>query len=66
MMRDAKLGLFNTIIAKTQSRFSRNMEHVEKYMHHILPNLGIRFIGAVDGVDTFDSANKKQGRLTVR
>lgn len=63
MMRDAKLGLFDTIIAKTQSRFSRNMEHVEKYMHHILPNLGIRFIGAVDGVDTFDSANKKTRQI---
>lgn len=63
MMEDAKLGLFDVIIAKKQSRFSRNMEHIEKYLHHDLPNLGIRFIGVVDGVDTADSANKKSRQI---
>lgn len=59
MMFDAKLDAFDIIIAKTQSRFSRNMEHVERYLHHDLPNLGIRFIGVVDGVDTDNEDNKK-------
>ncbi len=63
MMIDAKLGEFDIIIAKTQSRFSRNMEHVEKYLHHDLPNLGIRFIGVVDGVDTDNEANKKSRQI---
>lgn len=63
MMEDAKLGLFDVIIAKKQSRFSRNMEHIEKYLHHDLPNLGIRFIGVVDGVDTADTANKKSRQI---
>lgn len=63
MMIDAKLGEFDIIIAKTQSRFSRNMEHIEKYLHHDLPNLGIRFIGVVDGVDTSDEENKKSRQI---
>ncbi|MFG6330363.1 MAG: recombinase family protein [Lachnospiraceae bacterium] len=63
MMMDAKLGEFDIIIAKTQSRFSRNMEHIEKYLHHDLPNLGIRFIGVVDGVDTDNEANKKSRQI---
>ncbi len=63
MMEDARLGKFDLIIAKTQSRFSRNMEHIEKYLHHDLPNLGIRFIGVVDGVDTKDDANKKSRQI---
>lgn len=63
MMTDAKLGNFDIIIAKSQSRFSRNMEHIEKYLHHDLPNLGIRFIGVVDGVDTDDEANKKSRQI---
>lgn len=63
MMVDAKLGEFDVIIAKTQSRFSRNMEHIEKYLHHDLPNLGIRFIGVVDGVDTDNEANKKSRQI---
>ncbi len=63
MMIDAKLDEFDIIIAKTQSRFSRNMEHIEKYLHHDLPNLGIRFIGVVDGVDTDNEANKKSRQI---
>ncbi len=63
MMSDAKLGEFDVIIAKAQSRFSRNMEHIEKYLHHDLPNLGIRFIGVVDGVDTDNEANKKSRQI---
>ncbi len=63
MMTDARLGEFDIIIAKTQSRFSRNMEHIEKYLHHDLPNLGIRFIGVVDGVDTDNDDNKKSRQI---
>ncbi len=63
MITDAKMGEFDIIIAKTQSRFSRNMEHIEKYLHHDLPNLGIRFIGVVDGVDTDNEANKKSRQI---
>lgn len=63
MMLDAKSGMFDIIIAKTQSRFSRNMEHIEKYLHHDLPNLGIRFIGVVDGVDTEKEDNKKSRQI---
>lgn len=63
LIRDAKLGKFNIVIAKTQSRFTRNMEHMEKYLHHDFPLLGIRFIGAVDGVDTQNAANKKSRQI---
>ena len=63
MMEDAKLGEFDIILAKTQARFSRNMQHIEKYLHHDLPILGIRFIGVSDGVDTFDDSNKKTRQI---
>lgn len=63
LIRDGKLGKFNTVIAKTQSRFTRNMEHMEKYLHHDFPLLGIRFIGVVDGVDTLNTANKKSRQI---
>ena len=63
MIEDAKLGLFDIVIAKIQSRFSRNMEHIEKYLHHDFLNLGIRFIGVVDGVDTAVASNKKSRQI---
>ncbi len=63
MIRDAKKGLFNTIICKTQSRFTRDMEVVEKYLHGLFPLLGIRFIGVVDHVDTNNRGNKKARQI---
>lgn len=63
MLTDAKLGKFDILIAKSQSRFSRNMEHVEKYLHRDFPNLGIRFIGVVDGADTYNAGNKKSRQI---
>ena len=58
MMEDARLGRFDLVIAKSQSRFSRNMEHIEKYLHHDFPLLGIRFIGVADNADTKNLGNK--------
>lgn len=63
MLRDAKLGKFDIVIAKSQARFSRNMEHVEKYLHHDFVNLGIRFIGVADGADTANIGNKKSRQI---
>ena len=33
MLSDAQQGCFEVILAKTQSRFTRDMELVEKYLH---------------------------------
>lgn len=63
MMRDARRGQFDVILAKSQSRFSRNMQHIERYLHRELPLLGIRFIGVVDGADTGSRANKKARQI---
>ena len=52
MMEDARKGHFDVILAKNQSRFSRNFLHIEQYLHRELPHLNIRFIGVTDGVDT--------------
>lgn len=63
MLLDARLGKMDIILAKSQSRFSRNMEHIEKYLHHDFMNLGIRFIGVVDGADTANEENKKSRQI---
>jgi DNA invertase Pin-like site-specific DNA recombinase len=63
MLVDAENGKFNTIICKTQSRFCREMEMVEKYIHGKFPEWGIRFIGTVDCVDTNVQGNKKARQI---
>ena len=52
MMEDARKGHFDVLLAKNQSRFSRNFLHIEQYLHRELPHLNIRFIGVTDGGDT--------------
>jgi len=51
------------ILAKTQSRFTRDMELVEKYLHGKFAEWGIRFIAVVDHVDTQDRAGKKARQI---
>lgn len=65
MIEDAKLKKFDVILCKTQSRFTRDMEVAEKYIHRVFPLLGIRFIGVVDHVDTDVKGNKKARQINA-
>lgn len=63
LIEDANLHRFTVVLAKTQARFTRNMEHVERYLHSYFPLLGIRFVGVVDGTDTSMKSNKKSRQI---
>lgn len=63
LIRDAKAGCFKVVICKTQARFTRDMELVEKYIHGLFPLIGIRFIGVVDNADTEVKGNKKARQI---
>ena len=63
MMKDAEDGKFDVVIAKSQSRLTRNMEHLERYLHHDFPLWGVRFIGMVDNADTEVKGNKKARQI---
>lgn len=63
MLKDAESRKFNIILCKSQSRFTRDMELVEKYLHHKFIDWDIRFIGLADHSDTSDKGNKKQRQI---
>ena len=63
MLQAASEQKFDVVLAKTQSRFTRDMELVEKYLHGKFVEWGIRFIAVVDHVDTNDTANKKSRQI---
>ena len=63
MIKDAKAGKFNIILCKTQSRFTRDMEFVEKYLHNKFIEWNIRFVTVVDGADTSEKHNKKSRQI---
>lgn len=65
LIADAEARQFDIVLVKTQSRFTRDMELVEKYIHGLFAEWGIRFVATVDNVDTDIKGNKKRGRSTA-
>lgn len=63
LLTDAENKKFDIIICKTQSRFTRELELVEKYINYLFPIWGIRFIGVVDNADTSIVGNKKTRQI---
>lgn len=63
MLAAARAGQIDVILAKSQSRFTRDMELVEKYLHGLFPLWGVRFLALVDHVDTGDAAGKKSRQI---
>ena len=63
MISHAKAGKFSIILCKTQSRFTRNMETAERYLHHYFLLWNIRFVTIVDHVDTSLKGNKKARQI---
>lgn len=63
LLADAEKHCFDIILCKTQSRFSRNMEHIERYLNGKLQEWGIRFVSVLDNADTDVRSNKKARQI---
>lgn len=63
LLEDAENRRFDIILCKTQSRFTRELELVEKYIHGLFPIWGIRFVSIVDNADTANKGNKKSRQI---
>lgn len=63
LLADAKARRFDIVLCKTQSRFTRELELVEKYIHGLFPAWGIRFVSIVDNADTANRGNKKSRQI---
>ena len=62
LFEDMEKGLFNAIIVKDLSRFSRNYIEAGTYLDEIFPNHNIRFISVLDN---YDSAISKEDESIV-
>lgn len=63
LLKDAEDKKFQIVLCKSQSRFTRELELVEKYLHGLFPLWGIRFVGVVDNADTENKGNKKARQI---
>lgn len=63
LISDAQAHKFDIVLCKTQSRFTRELELVEKYIHGLFPLWNIRFISIVDNADSANKGNKKSRQI---
>ena len=63
LIRDCEDRKIDVVLCKSQSRFSRDMEVVEKYINNKFKEWNIRFIGLSDNADTENNGNKKSRQI---
>ena len=63
LIKDCEDGKLDIVLCKSQSRFSRDMEIVEKYINNKFIEWNIRFIGIADNADTDIIGNKKARQI---
>lgn len=63
LIRDCEKGKIDVVLCKSQSRFSRDMEIIEKYLHNKFIEWGVRFISLADNADTANKGNKKSRQI---
>ena len=62
-LKFCECGNTEIVLCKSQSRFTRSLEMVEKYIHKEFVDWNIRFVGLVDSTDTSVKGNKKSRQI---
>lgn len=65
MIQDCEDAKIDIVLCKSQSRFSRDMEIVEEYIHNKFILWGVRFVSLVDNADTNIKGNKKSRQINA-
>lgn len=65
MLSDAANQKFEVVLAKSQSRLSRNQVHIDYLLHDFFPSCGITFIGVSDGINSSEIRNKKVHQINA-
>lgn len=63
LIKDCENGKLDIVLCKSQSRFSRDMEVIEKYIHNKFIEWNVRFIGLADNADSINLGNKKARQI---
>ena len=63
LINDCENKKLDVVLCKSQSRFSRDMEVIEKYIHNKFIEWNVRFISLSDNADTANVGNKKARQI---
>ncbi|MBE6140497.1 MAG: DUF4368 domain-containing protein [Firmicutes bacterium] len=63
MINECEAGQVDIVLCKTQARFARDSELIEKYIHNKFHEWNVRFITAVDKIDNTKIETKKTSQI---
>ena len=63
LIKDCELKKIDIVLCKSQSRFSRDLEIIEKYLNNKFKEWNTRFISLTDNIDTENYGNKKSRQI---
>ncbi len=63
MIKECEKGNVDIVLCKTQARFARDMELIEKYIHNLFHEWNVRFITVVDRIDNTKKETKKTSQI---
>lgn len=63
MIKECEAGNVDVVIAKTQARFARDMELIEKYIHDKFIEWNVQFKTVVDRIDNTKRETKKTSQI---
>ena len=63
MIKECEKGNVDIVLVKTQARFARDTELLEKYIHNDFHQWGVRFITVIEGIDNTKQETKKTSQI---
>lgn len=65
MIKECELGNVDVVLVKTQARFARDIELIDKYVHNLFKEWGVRFVTYIERIDNTKLETKKTSQITA-
>lgn len=65
MIKECEFGNIDVVLVKTQARFARDIELVDKYVHNLFKEWDVRFVTYIERIDNTKVETKKTSQITA-
>lgn len=65
MIKECEKGNVDIVLVKTQARFARDIELIDKYIHNKFKEWGVRFLTCIEKIDNTKRETKKTSQITA-
>lgn len=65
MIKECEAGNVDVVLVKTQARFARDIELVDKYVHNLFKEWDVRFVTYIEKIDNTKYETKKTSQITA-